>query len=83
MNGYMMPAATRYPASYHRALNHLVLHGGWDRCSTGRRLIGLALRVLRLKYPQQRAQFERGHMVSICGQWPEKPAQSAECRAVN
>ena len=62
-----------YPASYHRAVNHLIAHGGHGgNTANGRAKIALALRDLRRIFGRERAQRERRHMLFISGQFPVK-----------
>ena len=64
---------TRYPATYHRAVNHLIHAGVWaGERNRGRRLIARALRELRRNHGLDRAKRERNHMRQICGQFPAK-----------
>ena len=67
---------TKYPAYYHAAINHLVAfggHGGGDyKRAMARRNIAKSLMWARRTFGKDRAQWERGHMLFISGQFPLK-----------
>ena len=63
----------QYSPSYHKAIHHLVVHGGHGGDTQhGRDLIARALHALRAKHGAERARQERRHMLFISGMFPLK-----------
>ncbi len=63
----------KYPLVYHKAITHLVAHGGHGGdTAKGRLLCAQALRAIRNKYGRERAKRERYHMLFISGMFPIK-----------
>jgi len=61
-----------YPQAYHKAVSHLVAHGGCAYPKQGRALIAKALKALRRDFGSERARVERNHMLFIAGHFPDK-----------
>ena len=63
----------QYTPIYHEACRHLINYGGHGGDTVkGRQLIAKALRVIRNRHGNERALWERRHMLFISGMFPIK-----------